>query len=82
MTEVQLTHVGGPTVLIEVEGKRLLTGDTVLYDEVRKVRSGCGSGSPSSSRSDQRRTSSSASRGCREAPAGALAPFAGWRARN
>ena len=28
MTEVHLTHIGGPTVLIEVEGKRLLTDPT------------------------------------------------------
>ena len=28
MTEVTLTHIGGPTVLLEVEGWRLLTDPT------------------------------------------------------
>ena len=28
MTDVRLTHIGGPTVLIEVDGRRLLTDPT------------------------------------------------------
>ena len=44
MTEVQLTHIGGPTVLLEVEGWRILTDPT--FDPAGgSYRFGLGTGS-------------------------------------
>jgi hypothetical protein len=42
MTEVTLTHIGGPTVLLEVEGWRLLT-DPTFDAPGRRYTFGCGS---------------------------------------
>jgi L-ascorbate metabolism protein UlaG (beta-lactamase superfamily) len=44
MTEVRLTHIGGPTVLIEVAGLRLLT-DPTFDPPGRSYRFGWGTGS-------------------------------------
>jgi hypothetical protein len=39
MTGIRLTHIGGPTVLIEAEGWRILTDPT--FDPPGKTYSGC-----------------------------------------
>jgi L-ascorbate metabolism protein UlaG (beta-lactamase superfamily) len=50
MTEVRITHVGGPTTLIEVAGRPLLT-DPTFDPPGRRYGFGWGTSSPKVSRS-------------------------------